>query len=147
MKYSMVKLGKIYIIRLEDGEIIHEEIEKFAKKKGIKAGSIQVVGGIDKGSILIVGPKKSRAEKIEPMEHVLEDAHEVTGTGTIFPDSRGDPILHLHISCGRKTNTITGCVRRGVKVWYVLEVVVQEFKNKTAKRLLDNNTGFELLEP
>lgn len=147
MKYSTAKLGKIYIIRLEDGEIIHDEIEKFAKEKGIKAGSIQVVGGIDKGSILIVGPKESRGEKIEPMEHILDDAHEVTGTGTIFPDSRGNPILHLHISCGRKTNTITGCVRKGVKVWHVLEIIIQEFKNNTAKRLLDNNTGFELLKP
>ena len=28
MKYSEAKPGRIFIIRLEDGEIIHEEIEK-----------------------------------------------------------------------------------------------------------------------
>ncbi|MDY6863052.1 MAG: DUF296 domain-containing protein, partial [Thermodesulfobacteriota bacterium] len=29
MKYSQAKPGRIFVIRLEDGDIIHEEIEKF----------------------------------------------------------------------------------------------------------------------
>ena len=147
MKFSTAKPGRIFIIRLEDKEILHEEIEKFAKEKKIRAASVQVVGGIDKGSILIVGPKESRAKNIVPMELILDDAHEVTGTGTIFPDSKSGPILHLHIACGRKDKTITGCVRRGAIVWHVLEVIIREFKDSTAKRLPDEETGFKLLMP
>ena len=146
MKYSEAKKGRTFILRLEDGEIIHKEIENFAKEKKINSASIQVVGGVDKGSVLITGPKERRAKKIEPMEHILDDAYEVTGTGTIFSNSDGEPILHLHIACGRKTNTITGCIRRGVKVWLILEVIIQELLETTAKRLLDKETGFELLE-
>ncbi|MBA3036272.1 MAG: DUF296 domain-containing protein, partial [Desulfobacterium sp.] len=30
MKYSEAKQGRIFVVRLEDGETVHEEIEKFA---------------------------------------------------------------------------------------------------------------------
>ena len=36
MKYSQAKQGRTFIIRLEDGDIVHEEIEKFAREKSIK---------------------------------------------------------------------------------------------------------------
>ena len=39
MKYSQAKQGRIFVIRLEDGDIIHQEIEKFAREKSIKAGN------------------------------------------------------------------------------------------------------------
>ncbi len=34
MKYSQARLGRIFVIRLEDGDIIHEELEKFAIRMG-----------------------------------------------------------------------------------------------------------------
>jgi predicted DNA-binding protein with PD1-like motif len=81
------------------------------------------------------------------METVLDNVHEIAAVGTIFPDSSNKPILHMHAACGRNTDTVTGCVRRGVKVWQVLEVVIQELLNTTAHRELEPATGFELLQP
>ena len=147
MKYTEAKKGRVFVIRLEDGEILHEEIEKFAKEKMIIAASVSVVGGVDKGSKLVVGPKKGRVKKIEPMEIILDDVYETTGVGTIFPDAAAKPILHMHISCGRKNKSVTGCVRRGVKVWHVLEVIIHEITDCNSKRVLEENTGFELLQP
>ncbi|HDD44969.1 MAG TPA: DUF296 domain-containing protein, partial [Candidatus Desulfofervidus auxilii] len=43
--------------------------------------------------------------------------------------------------------SITGCVRKGVKVWHVMEVILFELVDTTAVRALDPNTGFELLNP
>ncbi len=146
MKYSTAKLGRVFIIRLKDGEILHEEIERFAKTHEIKAASITAVGGIDKNSKLIVGPESAREQPVVPMEFTLDHVHEVTGTGTIFPDDTGSPILHMHLSCGRKSSTITGCVRSGVIVWHVMELVVIELTETTAHRTLDPNTGFKLLD-
>ena len=59
MKYSEAKRGRVFILRLEGGEVIHKELELFAGKLGIKAASVSIVGGIDKDSILVVGPEKS----------------------------------------------------------------------------------------
>lgn len=146
MKYTEAKQGRIFVLRLEHGEIIQETVERFAMEKEIHSAIVQVVGGVDANSILVVGPENGKSLKIVPMEHKLEEMHEVTGTGTIFLNSGGQPKLHLHAACGRKTNTITGDLRNGAIVWHILEVTIIELKNTSAKRLFDPNTGFELLE-
>ena len=147
MRYSEAAQGRIFIIRLEDGEIFHEVIERFAREKGIERGFLNVVGGADKGSRLVVGPEESRAYPVNPMVHELYDAHEIVGTGTLFPDDEGNPVVHLHMACGREENTVTGCVRSGVKVWHVMEVILVELLGSTARRLPDKATGFKLLIP
>ncbi len=147
MKYSQAKQGRVFIIRLEDGDIVHETLEQLCEKEHITAGYAIILGGADRDSKLVAGPWKGRAKEIFPLERVLTDVHEVTGTGTIFPNEAGKAVLHLHMACGRKKATTTGCVRRGVKVWHVMEVVLVELLDTNALRRLDKTTGFELLEP
>ena len=147
MRYSEAAQGRVFVIRLEDGEILHETIERFAVAHGIGAATVIAIGCADKGSTLIVGPAHGRASSVDPMPHTLDDVHEIAGTGTLFPDDTGAPILHMHAACGRKDRTITGCVRAGVKTWQVLEVVVTELKGTHARRLKDETTGFKLLQP
>ena len=147
MKYSQGKVGRIFIVRLEDGEIIHKCIEELAAKENISAAGVIILGGADKDSRLVVGPRKGRSAVIEPMEIMLDDVHEIAGTGTIFPDESGKAVLHLHAACGRKDKTHTGCIRRGMKVWHVGEVIIFEILETKALRKKDAVTGFELLEP
>ncbi|MEA1991449.1 MAG: PPC domain-containing DNA-binding protein [Thermodesulfobacteriota bacterium] len=147
MRYSQAKQGRTFIIRLEDGDIVHKEIEKLAREKSIKAAALIILGGADKGSKLIVGPEHGRREPIIPMEHILDNVHEIAGTGTIFPDENGKPVLHMHMACGRKISSVTGCVRKGVKVWHVMEVILFELIDTTAVRAFEPTTGFELLKP
>jgi predicted DNA-binding protein with PD1-like motif len=147
MKFTSATPGRTFIIRLEDGEILHEAVESFARKQGIRAASLIVLGGADAGSKLVVGPEVSRATPVTPMEHVLAGTCEATGVGTIFPDQHGKPVLHMHIACGREGSTVTGCVRRGVKIWHVMEIILWELTGTDAKRVMDQATGFELLQP
>jgi predicted DNA-binding protein with PD1-like motif len=147
MRHSQAKAGRTFVLRLEDGDIVHEEIERFAREQSIQAAALIIVGGADEGSKLVVGPEKGRARTVIPIEHTLNHVHEIAGTGTIFPDDEGNPVLHMHIACGRDVSTITGCVRTGVKVWYIMEVVLFELTQSTAIRKVDPNTGFKLLNP
>jgi len=147
MKYSEAKLGRVFVIRLEDGEIVHEVIEAFALEHSIRAASLIILGGSDEGSRLVVGPENGRSSPIVPMGHVLDDVREVTGTGTVFPDDAGTPILHLHMACGRNSSTVTGCIRQGVKVWQVMEAILFELTDTKARRLPDAVTGLKLLIP
>ncbi|MEI6639061.1 MAG: PPC domain-containing DNA-binding protein [Chlorobium sp.] len=147
MKYSEARQGRVFIIRLEDGEVVHEKIEQFVRDHSIERASFFAVGGADKGSVLVVGPEDSRTFPINPMTHELYDAHEITGTGTIFPDDTGKPVLHGHFACGREESTVTGCIRTGVKVWQVMEIILTELLENTASRQLDPHTGFKLLIP
>ena len=147
MKYSEAKQARVFVIRLEDGDVIHEEIEKFARDKGVKAASLIILGGVDKNSKLVVGPQGGRQKPVVPMEHILDGVSEAAGTGTIFPDEKGKPVLHMHIACGRESKTVTGCVRKGVKAWHILEVIMFELVDTKAARVLDPAVGFELLRP
>ncbi len=147
MKYSEAKPGRIFILRLEDGDVLHETVERFAVDQSIRAAALIAVGGADAGSRLIVGPANGRSATILPMEHVLAGVHEIAGTGTLFPDANGLPKLHMHIAAGRDDKTVAGCVRNGVKTWHVIEVVLWELTDTLAARLPDAATGFDLLDP
>ncbi|NQE54188.1 hypothetical protein C5S29_11395 [ANME-1 cluster archaeon GoMg3.2] len=147
MKYSEAKQGRTFVIRLEDGDIIHEKLEEFARVHSINAAAVIAVGGVDEGSKLVVGPEQGRSKPITPMEHILRDVREIAGVGTIFPDKDHNPVLHMHIACGREESTVTGCVRRGVKVWHLLELILFELVDSSASRIFDEQIGFELLEP
>ena len=147
MIYSQAKQGRVFIIRLEDGDVIHEEIERFARTECIAAATLIALGAADKGSRIVVGPESGRAEQIIPMEHVLDNVHEIAGVGTIFLNESGEPVLHMHMAFGRQTSTVAGCVRKGVKVWHIMEIILLELVDTKAVRVLDQSTGFEFLQP
>lgn len=147
MKYSEAKLGRVFVIRLEDGEIVHEVVEKFAQDQGIRAAGLIILGGANDGSTLVVGPEEKDERPVNPMEYQLENVTEVAGVGTLFPDEKGDPMLHMHMACGRSDMTITGCIRKGVRVWQIMEIILYELVDTGGKRVLDPELGFKLLIP
>lgn len=147
MKYTEAEFGRVFVLRLDDGEILHEVIEQFARDHKIKAAALIAVGAADKDSALVVGPAGRKQRPVNPMVRLLENASEITGTGTLFPDEKGEPILHMHVAAGRAEKTTTGCVRRGVKIWHVAEIVIFELRNADAVRKLNAELGFTLLEP
>lgn len=147
MKYSQATAGRIFVIRLEDGDVVHEALEGFAREQGIKAALLTILGGADEKSCLVTGPEQSREKPVVPTTRALHGVHEVVGTGTIFPDAGGNPVLHMHMACGRGDHTLTGCIRTGVRVWHVMEVMVQELLDTTGVRRPDEATGFDLLVP
>lgn len=52
--------------------------------------------------------------------------------GTLFSTENGKPVLHMHVSAGRAGDSVTGCIRRGVRVWGLLEATIIEFTDTTA---------------
>ncbi len=147
MKFSEARQGRTFVIRLEDGEILHECIEAFAREHEIRSAALIALGGADEGSRLVVGPAEGRTVPVQPMEHVLAGVHELAGVGTLFPDVEGRPVLHMHAAGGRAGAATAGCIRRGVKTWHVMEVILWELTGTAATRRLEPASGFELLQP
>lgn len=147
MMYAEAKPGRVFVLRLEEGEILHEALESFAREQGVAAAALIAVGGAGAGSRLVVGPADGEARPIDPMELTLGDIHEAAGVGTIFPDEQGNPVLHMHAACGRQEEARTGCVRRGVRVWQIMEIVLWELIGTGARRVFDPAVGFAKLEP
>lgn len=146
MQTEEVNQGRTFVLRLEHGEIVHEALEGFARDNGIHAAALIILGGADQGSRLVVGPEDGGARPVNPMPTALEAAHEVAGTGTIFPNEQGEPVLHMHMACGRGEATRTGCIRSGVQVWQIMEVVLFELTHCQGQRVANPELGFQLLQ-
>ena len=146
MKYGTATLGRVLIVRLEDGDVVHEAIEEAARAAGIARAAVILLGGADDGSRVVVAPEDGRAAEIVPMERVLHDVHEMAGVGTILPDAAGQPVLHLHAAFGRDDRVTVGCIRLGVTTWVIGEAVVIELTGSEASRRPDPATGLELLD-
>ncbi len=146
MNYTQAQLGRIFILRLHHNECLHEVIEKFSTEKQVKSALCFFLGGAQDKSKVVVGPKDGDVIPPEPMVTLLKGVHEACAVGTIFTDEAGNPKLHMHASFGRNDNTVTGCVRMGVDVWHIGEVVILELTGSTAKRAKNKKTGFEFLE-
>lgn len=146
MKYSEGSVGRVFVISLDDGDELPGAIEDFAAQKGVSRGMCILVGGIDDGGHIVVGPKDRETLRPEPVLLRLDGVHEIAAVGTLFPDAEGRPRLHMHAALGRSGESHTGCIRPGIEVWKLGEAVLLEILNNTAARRPDPTTGFDLLQ-
>ncbi len=146
MKYTEGKVGRIFVIRLEDGDKLPGAIEAFAQENNVACGMCILVGGIRDGGNIVVGPEESESMPVVPMVFGLKGVHEICAVGTIFPDSNGKPSLHMHAALGREGKTRSGCIRPGIEVWKIGEVILLEITGSTAHRQEDVRAGFSMLE-
>jgi len=146
MKACEGRIGRVFVMRLEDGDMVPECIERFAGEKGVSVGQAVLVGGIGDGDV-VVGPRRSEERPPEPMLLPVDGAHEVVGVGVLAPGEDGKPALHIHAALGRAGQTMTGCLRHGVSTWLVGEVILYEILGADMMRIQDEESGFELLEP
>ena len=145
MKACSGQIGRVFVMRLEDGDMVPECIERFAAENGVTVGHVILVGGIGSGQV-VVGPRRSEEMPPEPMLLPLDGAHEVVGVGVLAPNEDGKPVLHIHAALGRSGQTITGCLRNGVSTWLVGEAILYEIVGAKVARIKDKKSGFELLE-
>jgi len=145
MKACEGQIGRVFVIRLEDGDVLPDCIERFAEEKGVFVGQAILVGGVGAGDV-VVGPRRSGERPPTPMLLPLDGAHEVLGVGLLAPDGDGRPVLHIHAALGRAGQTMTGCLRHGVTIWLVGEVILYEILGVEVMRIKDEQCGFELLE-
>jgi len=146
MQYTEGALGRVFALRLEQGERLPETLEAFAAEHGIASAFALMVGGIDADSRLVVGPEDGQARPVNPMVGGVPGVCEVAAVGLLFPDETGKPMLHMHAACGREDQTVTGCIRAGIVTWQVLELLVVELTGLNMARIPDVATGFRLLQ-
>ena len=143
MKYTKGTVGRIFLIKFSDDDVLLAELDKLARKEKIKTATIVFLGALKKGD-LVTGPKKPVIPP-EPNWVRFKDAWEVMGIGTIYANPKG-PQIHIHASMGKKRSTLTGCVRKESKVFLVIEAVIFELKGVRATKDIDPETGLNLLK-
>ena len=145
MKSAQGRLGRVFVLRLEDGDVVPDCIECFAAEKGVSVGHVTLLGGIGAGQV-VVGPRKSDEMPPDPMLLPIDGAHEAAAVGVLAPDEQGNPVLHIHGALGRSGKTTTGCLRPGVRTWLVAEAILYEILDAQVVRRKDDKSGLALLE-
>ncbi len=141
MQYTEGQLGRVFIVRIDDGEDMLVSLRQFILDKGIHAGSILFLGALMSGR-MVTGPEEP---VIPPTPHfvMFEGGWEVFGLGTIYM-GEGGPHIHYHASVGRSGHALTGCLREKATTYLIVEAVIQEFTGLSARREFDKKMQVHL---
>lgn len=142
MEYRSGTVGRVFAVRFDEGDDFLGDLTELIVKENIRNGWFHVIGGLREAGV-VTGPK----EPVMPPEPVwteIDTAREVLGTGTISWDD-DTPKIHLHAAMGHHGDTLTACVRKGTKVYLILEVFIVETQGIDASRPWYEAGGFNRL--
>ena len=132
--------GRVFVLTLETGESVKGCVESFCAEHSVKCAKVTILGGIQKGSSFVCGPRLENGTEttpISPLSYTVDAPVEFAGVGTVFPDESGRPVMHLHGSVGRDGTSVTGCFRETAMAWLTLEVVIEELLGDAPVRKFD----------
>jgi len=139
MEYRKGTIGRVFSLRFDEGDLFLEELTGLIKKENIRCGWFHILGGMRQADV-VTGPKAPTMPP-EPVWCEVRGAREVLGTGSVFWDDN-EPRIHLHAAMGHHGDTLTACVRKGTKVYLVLEVMLFELNGIDAIRPWYEKGGF-----
>lgn len=142
MEYVQATLGRVYFIKLEDGEDIFDQLKCLIKTENIRAGYVNLLGATTKSKV-VLGPHK-REYPPNPFWWEFDDARELFAFG-IFAWEDDEPKLHLHSGIGHNSESRVGCIRGMSEVYITVEAVLQEVVNPDIKRKLDSRYNASLI--
>ena len=143
MKYQAGEIGRVIVIRFDDGDAVLDNIVEIAKKEDIRAAVFYLVGGM-KNATIVVGPETEKLPPV-PVWREMKDSHETMGVGTIFWQGE-EPKIHFHGAFGKRDSVRVGCLRESAETFLVLEGVIMEIKGINAARSLDPKSNMVLLD-
>ncbi len=134
MQYTEGQIGRVFVVRIDNGEDMLQSLRQFILDKNIQSGSIQFLGALMNGR-MVTGPEEP---VIPPVPHfvMFEGGWEVFGVGTIYP-GEGGPHIHYHASVGRSGHALTGCLREKAITYLIVEAIIIEFTGLSARREFD----------
>ncbi|NMB77869.1 MAG: DNA-binding protein, partial [Methanomicrobiales archaeon] len=141
MQYTEGQLGRVFVVRIDNGEDMLSSLRTFIAEKEIRAGSVMFLGALMNGR-MVTGPEEP---VIPPVPHfvMFEGGWEVFGVGTIYP-GEGGPHIHFHGSVGRSGHALTGCLREQATTYLIVEAVIHEFVGLSARREFDEKMQLHL---
>jgi predicted DNA-binding protein with PD1-like motif len=144
MHYTEAKLGRVFYLRIDDGEDLLSSLQQFVTEKNISAGFVHLIGALREGSI-VTGPKEPVLPP-DPLYQHYGNCWEVIGFATIT-SGKEQPHIHIHASIGKGSHAITGCLREKANAYIIVEAVIIEMTGADIFRQKDTRTGLELPKP
>ena len=134
------RFDNTYVIRMERGEEIVEQVRRFAEREGVKLASVQALGAVDDFTVGVynVAEKQYHARS-------FQGAYEIVSLVGTINTMNGEVYTHLHMSAGDEEGRVFGGhLSRGVSSATV-EMVVTLIPG-TVDRQLDESIGINLFK-
>ena len=132
------KFDKTYIVRIDRGEEILEQVRELALKEGIRLASVQALGAVNEFTVGVFRPGEKRYDA-----NVFQGDYEIVSlTGTINTMDGGF-YTHLHMSAGDETGHVFGGHLNRAVVSAVCEMVVTEIPG-SVDRAFNEEVGLTL---
>lgn len=142
MKYTQGNIGRIFVVRFDDGEDLLEGLKNIIKQENIQAGVVHLLGALSSAKA-VLGPHKKEYPP-NPFWWEFDDAREIVGMG-MFAWEDNELKIHLHTGIGHSSESKTGCIRLKADVYITVEAVIQEIINVNVTRKLDSRYNASLL--
>ncbi len=142
MRYQCGSVGRVFVVRFEEGDDILAGLRDLVLKESVRAAAFNLVGAVKRGS-MVTGPEHDEMPPVPVWCH-LDESHEVVGFGTVFWQGT-EPKIHCHGAFGKRDSARVGCLRECAETFLVIEAVVMELSGITATREPDSRSGMALL--
>ena len=132
------KFGDTYLVRLDRGEEIVEQVKLLAQKEQIKLASVQALGATDNFTVGVYNTDT----KVYASNHFTGPHEIVSLTGTL-DTMNGEPYLHLHMSAGDKDGNVHGGHLNEAHISATCEMVIRCIDGEI-DRFHDDSIGLNL---
>lgn len=133
--------GRIFVLRLDQGDMVLESIRKLIQDEGLKDGVVlSGIGTLDYCVVHMVMTTGYPA--VEHFEKWSDKPLELSSIEGIIAD--GKP--HLHIVVSDHEKGYTGHLEDGCRVLYLAEIVIAELDGINFKRVANEKNILELIE-
>lgn len=123
------KFDSTYLVRLDRGEEILEQVKALAVKEGIRLASVQALGAVNDVTVGVF----YTAEKEYHANSFQGDMEIVSLTGTITAMD-GQPYLHLHMSAGDAQGHVVGGHLNRAVVSATCEMVITVINGEVGRK-------------
>lgn len=142
MDYRTGTINRVVTIRFDEGDDFLGGLTEVVVKENIRCAWFFVLGGLREAEV-VTGPKEPVMPP-DPVWQAVSGARETLGAGSVYWEGN-EPKIHLHAALGHHGETITACVRKGTRVYLVLEVCLIEISGIDATRPWYDAGGFNRL--
>lgn len=137
--FSTQHIGRTFVLRLDQGDMVLENINELITKEGIKdAVVISAIGTLDMCVLHMVTTTGYPA--IEHFERWENKPLELSSIDGIIAD--GKP--HLHAVVADSEKAYSGHLENGCRVLYLAEIVIMELKSMDLTRVYNDKHILEL---
>ena len=132
------KFGDTYLVRLDRGEEILEQVKALAQGENIALASVQALGAVDQFTVGVYD-----TEKQEYKANEFSGAFEIVSLMGTIDQKDGQFYAHLHMSAGDEQGRVYGGHLNRARISATCEMVVRELPGRV-DREKDSQTGLNL---